>query len=239
MKHVLGINPAACRLFGEFFATMQARKPAWLRFANLTAVSQLVTWLLHREHNGEFAAPDAAAVIFPDIDAALEACENALINRLLPDRAPAATVSLIDQELCVGFSTEDIAALEQLLECRTYQAGEVIIKKGTPAEAIFFLMRGEVHAIIHLPSGKQKRIAAFSPGVVFGEIAMADRLTTTADVVATQDAECLVLTEATLHDIPFRSAADAQMHARLLSNMSFILARKLRKANNEIGMLSQ
>ena len=51
---------------------------------------------------------------------------------------------LAEHRLCEGVSAEDIALLESLVDRRSYEPGMLIVRAGDAADAIYFLMRGEV-----------------------------------------------------------------------------------------------
>ncbi len=78
---------------------------------------------------------------------------------------------------------------------------------------------------------ERKRLVTFSPGMAFGEIALVDRSTRTADVVAEGDVECLSLSI----DV-FESLAGSHpgLRTALLANLVRLRSRRLRAANEEI-----
>ncbi len=61
------------------------------------------------------------------------------------------------------------------------------------ADALYFLMRGEVSVIFELPQGSFKRLSTLSPGMSFGEAALFAGGVRSADVRADTAVECCVL----------------------------------------------
>jgi CRP-like cAMP-binding protein len=73
-------------------------------------------------------------------------------------------------------------------------------------------------------------VARFDKGAVVGEIAYLAAMPRTAEIVVTNDAEVLVLTQATFKNI---MAKDPETSNKLLFNMTLILAERL-KATSQI-----
>lgn len=131
---------------------------------------------------------------FGDLDAALEWCEERLLNGERSDEA----VSLSDHLLATGLDLAGVRALAAELTPARFDQGATIVRQGDRAEEIFLLMRGRVSVTVDLPGGPRKRLATVSPGMIFGEITVIDRSQRTADVRADTAVECLVLPAAAL-----------------------------------------
>ena len=80
-----------------------------------------------------------------------------------------------------------------LLQRRIYQRDEVIINVGDEANHLFFLARGCVSVLVNLPSGASKRLATFSSGMAFGEMAILDRAPRSATIIADTETACDLL----------------------------------------------
>jgi glutaminase len=131
---------------------------------------------------------------FNDLDAALEWCEERLLNGDRSDEA----VSLSDHLLATGLDLAGVRALAAELTSARFDQGATIVRQGDRAEEIFLLMRGRVSVTVDVPGGLRKRLATVSPGMIFGEITVVDRSERTADVRADTAVECLVLPAAAL-----------------------------------------
>src|SRR6266478_4840470 len=120
------------------------------------------------------------------------------------------------------------------LKRRVYQRGEAIINVGEEANHLFFLARGCVSVLITLPSGVRKRLATFSPGMAFGEMAIIDRAPRSAMIQADTEVECDLLG---LKELTQMGQSEPGIKIKLLENLSLGLCRKLRKANREMMVL--
>jgi glutaminase len=165
---------------------------------------------------------------FPDLDPALEWCENRLLAAH-GDGSAATLVTLAHHHLCDGLTSEQLASLEALLEPRQYRPGDVIIHRGDRADEVYLLMNGQVSVTVDLSNGQQKRLSTISPGMAFGELAVIDRSPRTADVRADTPVECRILS-ATVLDQLARTAPAIRM--RLLENL-------LRHVHHMVGRLNQ
>jgi glutaminase len=137
----------------------------------------------------------------PQLDLGLEWCERVLLERHGTGRAVAAVASLADHRLCIGASAADIAQLEARSAPRAYEAGAMILRRGEAADALYFLMRGEVSVIVDLPQGGHKRLSTMSAGMGFGESALIAGGVRSADVRADTAVECRTLAAGAFADL--------------------------------------
>ena len=85
-------------------------------------------------------------------------------------------------------TASDIAEIIQLLDSRTAQGGEVIVRRGDKADAIYFIVAGEVE--VELVDNEN---VSLSDGDFFGEIAVLAGETRKATVRAVADTQLLIL----------------------------------------------
>jgi glutaminase len=93
---------------------------------------------------------------------------------------------------------------------------------------MYILIAGTASVSVSQDGMPRKRIATFSPGMMFGDMALLDRLPRSADVTADSDIEVLALSAE-----QFDSLATLQpsLQTLLLRNISLALARRVREAN--------
>ena len=100
--------------------------------------------------------------------------------------------------------------------------GETILRAGTRSDEMYVVLSGAMEAQVN-----GEPVASFGRGDVFGEIAFLSAEPRTADVVATDDVEVLVLTQDYLKRA---MAAVPEIAAKVLFNMSLILCRRLKES---------
>jgi glutaminase len=152
----------------------------------------------------------------PQLDLGLEWCERRLLAAHGGEtRAPGIT-RLAEHRLCEGAAAEDVALLESLVERRSYEPGTLIVRVGEEADAIYFLMRGEVSIVVDLPGGAHKRLSTLSAGMNFGEMALLSGGRRSASARADTPVECCTLDAAAYARIERERPTLAM---RLLRNM--------------------
>jgi glutaminase len=228
LKRVLTINESACRLFYEVLKKFSdlGKSVLFTHADRFSLLRQYMKAKLGARCQEMFRSLD-------DNDLALEWCENRVIETALPDRSPDRTAGCGQYELFESFTAGEMAIVAPLLRRRTFQKGEVIINAGDEARAMLFLARGSVSVFVPLASGGRKRLATFSAGMVFGEMALIDRAPRSATIVSDNEAECDLLN---LEDFDRLSISHPGIKIKLLENMSLILSRRLRKANLELSL---
>jgi len=229
LKRVLELNESACRLLYQLLVKLsQLGKPLLFTHADrFPLLRRLMKLKLEARYEELFR-------IFDDIDPALEWCENRLLEHTLVAERLNGRVPHEDYELFAGLTPDELVIVSGLLRGRSYQQGETIINVGDEPGHLFFLAYGNVSVVIPLPSGRPKRLATFSAGMAFGEMAVIDRAPRSAMIQADTQVECDLLG---LEDLTHLGETHPAIKIKLLHNLSLGLCRKLRKANREIGIL--
>jgi glutaminase len=177
------------------------------------------------------SAPGARC--FDATDAALEWCEE----QLLAGMPTVTTMSLRDQDLLQGLDEVELAAVERAVERRELVEGQLVIREGEAADAVYFLLEGSVSVRLRLDdSGRSRTIASFGPGVAFGEAALLDEQVRSADVQVEEPVIVAVLPVTTLGAL---AAEHTGLDTKLLTNVARVLAARLRAANGQIRALER
>ena len=227
-RHVLTINESAAHLFHDILLRLHAAGCTVLftGVENTGSFRRLMRARLGARFEEVFRT-------FDDLDPALEWCEDRLLARLLPE-VPDTSIAVTQYTLLDGMSREEVAVVQGFFERRTYETGAIIIRAGDSARELFLLSLGLVSVILPLENGGQKRLATFSPGMAFGEMAIIDRAPRSATITADTPVACDLLSLARLTAL---GVTHPKIKIRLLENLSLDLCRKLRKANREIAQL--
>ena len=110
------------------------------------------------------------------------------------------------------------------------------MREGDPAKLFFVLARGTVSVEIkvHGNSERRKRVASIGPGLTFGEMALLDGGTRSADIVANEKVICYGLGVEELHEL---SEEHPNVMITILSNLTREFCERLHHANEEISVL--
>jgi glutaminase len=229
LKRVFHVDECARALLGQLHQSLAAQKTN-LILSDLTIET---TRALVEADDSELKN----AICFTDTDSALEWCEDQLIRAEGGGAQARGPITLAEMDILSGMSARDIALLESIVEQAGFQAGEVIIREGNPAEGLFFLAQGSVTVCLRMEKGAaKKRISTITPGLVFGELALLDGGTRSADVIADQGVKCYILPVAKLEILAQRHP---DIHSQLMLNIARELSARLRRADAEIRSLSE
>jgi SulP family sulfate permease len=177
----------------------------------------------------------ARAQLFADVDLALEAAEDRLLERLQAMPAGTRALALHETLLGEGLADDELHRLGALLvECR-FACGEAVFRQGEPGDSLYVALRGRVAIWRRGGAGlPERRLVSFTPGVVFGEMAMLSGEPRSADGVAEEDVVLLMLSRAAFE----RLSADAPaLAAKLLRKLQLHLAARLRTVTDELQAL--
>jgi glutaminase len=120
-----------------------------------------------------------------------------------------------------------------------FEAGQVIVREGDPANLFFIVTRGTVTVRLKVGKGADERVvrlATLGPGLSFGEMALLDGGRRSADVVADERVVCYGFSVDSLNEM---SASNPKVLITILGNMMRDFSERLRRANDEIRVLEQ
>ena len=227
-KRVLTLNESACRLFHDVLLKLAAHgKPAlFTHIGHQPLLRRYLKAKLGRRFEKLFQP-------FDDNDHALEWCENRLLKKTLPGRPLRRAIKAGQYELCKNFTADELKIFGLLLKRRTFAPGETLIRLGDQAREMFFLARGNVSVFVPQSEGARRRLATFSAGMNFGEMALIDGAPRSAMIVADSAGECDGLS---VEDFDRLAGTHPVIKIKLLKNLNLSLCHRLRKANRELSL---
>ena len=120
-------------------------------------------------------------------------------------------------------------------EFRTFDKGDFIVRQGEMGREMFVLINGRADARLNI-DGTSKLLRTMGRGDVIGEMALIRQNQRTADVIAVDDAEAIVVDERFLHRMQKRYP---RIGARIFLNIAKILSDRLddasRRGMAEVG----
>jgi SulP family sulfate permease len=173
--------------------------------------------------------------VFADTDQALEWAEDQLIARALGERARLEDFPLSSMTVFAGLDGEQLRAIRDLLELRSFAAGTDIFTQGSDSAEMYIIIRGSASVRIAI-DGRETRLVTFAPGTVFGELALLDTEPRSATVRADTELACYALTRQ-LFEALTKSRPDAAII--LLTNLGRELSSRLRLSNRIIYQLER
>jgi CRP-like cAMP-binding protein len=172
---------------------------------------------------------------FRNLDDALEQAEDRLLAAL-EDTVPALSGGQAEGVL-ERLSEASRLALTPMLQCRHYQAGTVVCRRGEPGRELHLIISGRFSARLvneRHPAGL--RLASFGAGSCFGEVAFLGDSARSADVIADQAGSCLVLNREGLERL---GELHPQAVIELLRILHNDLAAKLQRTSDELSLLEE
>lgn len=128
---------------------------------------------------------------------------------------------LQDVPLFSQFEEPELRLLLRSAILRSYAQDALIIKENDVGDEFFLVLEGRVE----VRKGREA-LAILGAGQFFGEMAFFDRTVRSADVVALEETQCIVLNEALLHSLILT-------HPEMAIKMMAELARRLRNTDQE------
>ncbi len=120
-------------------------------------------------------------------------------------------------------TAEEIAAIAGVAQDAYFQPGQIIVTQGTPGQAFYMIIDGQVEILRDSQS-----LGAFGPGDFFGEMSLLDQAPRSATIRALRETRCLMLSS-----WDFRSLLEK--HPSIAIKLLEVLSRRLRVANERVG----
>lgn len=170
-----------------------------------------------------------------DVDSALQCEEDHLLNihGAVSDHA---VIHLAQTTLAQGLTPSETSLLEAFLDKHLFDSPGKVFALGESGESLFVATGSVVDIVLPLENGKQKRVASFAPGVVFGEMALLEGKPRSADAIVQGPSTVWELSRDRLAEIEYKHPEIAR---RVLLNLSRSLAERLRATTVELRMAAE
>jgi len=124
--------------------------------------------------------------------------------------------------------------LARILAVQMVPAGGLIFEEGTPGDTLFLLAAGRVRIEKRVEAAGFAELAVLSPGDVFGEMALIERLPHSARAVAHTETTLFVLGGAAAERW---LASDAKMAVGFVVELLRVLSQRLRRSSRSVALL--
>ena len=115
--------------------------------------------------------------LFPDIDRAIEWAEDHLILSQLGDVESGAEFPFSQLDVLANMNEAELAVVKQALSRRTYRKGDIVFREGDNSDELYVIAKGNASVRLRLSgTARETRLITFSPGTVFGEVALLDQI---------------------------------------------------------------
>jgi sulfate permease, SulP family len=198
--------------------------------------AQIIFTCLTRDVENAFRATRFISdqiIVAPNLDAALESCENAIIKAHQTHESEADTLHEWFTEALGG--TENADQLIQHCKRIEVQPDEIIVREGDPADSMHFILDGRVGIMVNGCSAPV-RVRSLGPHTTIGEMGLITRRPRSA----TMQAELLsVLYELSASAYERIKCENPELSHALLTYIITVMAERLNFANRSIGVLQR
>ncbi|MFZ0765049.1 SLC26A/SulP transporter family protein [Bradyrhizobium sp.] len=222
-KLVTGIDSSAAYSFAQIKRTASDRGIR-LVLVNLQASTEKTL------RSSEFISSDVS--IMPELDHALEWCENETIAQ--HEGRGSEEASLRDWFVRILGSEEDAMELIHRCERLEVRAGEIIVSAGDAANSMHFILDGRVGVMIAAGDGALTRVRSLGRYTTIGEMGLVARAPRNATIQAEVASVLYVLRVDQFEAIKTENPGLSQ---KLLTFFILVMAERLTFANRLIGVL--
>jgi CRP/FNR family cyclic AMP-dependent transcriptional regulator len=138
--------------------------------------------------------------------------------------------------LFAALTKSELKEIVRLIHHRQYRNEEIIFWEDEPGVGMYVIQKGAVGIYKDYAKAEQKELVRLEPGDFFGEMALLEDDFRSATAVALGETDLYGLTHPNLPDLFLRKP---QLGVKLLSTLANILARRLRKTNQDLQRLEK
>ena len=174
--------------------------------------------------------------IFSDTDAALEMAENELLlSKGLKEEAGELELGKLD--VLKDLTNDDIQLLKKCMVRKEFNKDDKLIDTMEGNRDLFFLVKGSVSIRIPLiEEGRTKRLATYSAGAIFGEMAFLDGAPRSAVVSCDENSIIYSLSHGNFESL---SKKQPELTQKMIWNIAKELSHRLRLTSLEVGFLEE
>src|SRR5581483_4849583 len=222
-KLVTGIDSSAAYSFAQIKQSAQERGVKLVLVHVPSAAEKAL-------RSSEFITGEV--VIMPELDHALEWCENEIIAQYQGHGEEEASLRGWFTQM-IG-SAAEAAELMRRCDRLEVKAGEIIVKAGDMADSMHFILDGRVGIMIPTGEGRSTRVRSLGRYTTIGEMGLVSRAPRNATIQAEIDSVLYVLTSQQFESIKLEHPMLGQ---KLLTYFVSVMAERLTFANRLIGVL--
>jgi SulP family sulfate permease len=222
-KLVTGVDSSAAYSFAQIKRTASDRGIR-LVLVHLQAATEKAL------RSSEFISRDVS--IMPELDHALEWCENELITR--HEGHSDEEASLKDWFVRILGTDEEAGELMQRCQRLEVGVGETVVSAGDAANSMHFILDGRVGVMIPTADGELTRVRSLGRYTTIGEMGLVTRAPRNATIQAEVASVLYVLSVQQFEAIKSENPALSQ---KLLTFFILVMAERLTFANRLIGVL--
>lgn len=222
-KLVTGIDSSAAYSFAQIKRTASDRGIR-LVLVHLHAATEKAL------RSSEFISGDVGIV--PELDHALEWCENELIAQ--HEGHSDEEASLKDWFVRILGTEKEAAELMQRCQRLEVGAGETVVSAGDGADSMHFILDGRVGVMIPTADGELTRVRSLGRYTTIGEMGLVTRAPRNATIQAEVASVLYVLSVQQFEAI---KAENPELSQKLLTFFVLVIAERLTFANRLIGVL--
>ena len=222
-KLVNGIDSSAAYSFAQIKRSAEERGIK-LVLVHLAAAAEKAL------RSSEFITSEVSIV--PELDHALEWCENEIIAKHQGLKGEEA--SLRDWFTQMLGTEQDAIELMQRCERLEVEAGEIIVKSGDAADSMHFILDGRVGIMVPTDEGRTTRVRSLGRYTTIGEMGLVSRAPRSATIQAEVASILYVLSAPQFEAI---KSEDPALGQKLLTYFVSVMAERLTFANRMIAVL--
>lgn len=134
-----------------------------------------------------------------------------------------------------GLSSEALALIAEVTAEEAHATGTRIFQYGDPGDKLFIILEGKVRISREVPGMGEEALAVLGPGEVFGEMALLDETSRSADARAHERCRLLVIAKDSFDDLLF---LHKDLAYEVLWSCVRMLSMRLRETNDKLTFLS-
>ncbi len=169
---------------------------------------------------------------FASTNEALGWAEDRLLDELVGPERYTKELAPDSLDALRALDEDERSWLQERMERREFESGEVLFEQGSEGDRVFFITRGRVRIEATLTAnGRKTHLASLCPGTLLGELAVVDGRPRSATAIADGPVVCLELKAQRLEEL---TDERPRVGAKVLAGICREIATRLRISNRAV-----
>ncbi|MGJ3245208.1 MAG: SulP family inorganic anion transporter [Elainellaceae cyanobacterium] len=134
------------------------------------------------QQGGCLSKDDPTLLTLPDLDRGVEWCENRLLAMHVDEVTSLPSITAQFDEIFPG--SDQVSLFRNYLTAIQVAQGDIVFQQGNPSDGVYFVAAGQVSLLLEKSGGRNRRLRAFGPGAIIGEMGIYNQTVRSASLVA-------------------------------------------------------
>lgn len=220
-KHVIDIDCTGAKVIHQLIQKAKNKK------VNLLLSAININSLVHQELLNLMQATEIEEQIYPNINGALTAAEDALLDQLIGTNRYHQQLPLSQIQALSDITEKELAKVSHHFKKMVFNSEQYVVRQGDEGDSVFYISSGRADIVLQ-HENTDLHLGKLCPGTAFGEMSLLDKKNRSTDIRAEGILELYNISQQSLQTI---LQTEPNIAFKILTGLGKELATRVRMKN--------